>query len=124
MKISSLTLQSYFCNNIARVSELVVRRYGALSIGTLSLSLSLFKLNLMIQPRIYYNYFFLSHCQHFLGALKKNLHTNADDNNSVPAEMYKYGTQYWACAISGIIVSDTINYSTLHTANKNETCWN
>jgi hypothetical protein len=23
----------------------------------------------------------------------------------VPAEMYKYGTQYWACAISGIIVS-------------------
>ena len=50
------------------------------------------KLNLLIRHRIYCNYLFLSH---------KNY------SHSVPSEMYKFGTQYWACAISGIIVNFT-----------------
>lgn len=32
-------------------------------------------------------------------------------NKRVPAEMYKHGTQYWACVFSGIIVS---RYSNFH----------
>lgn len=28
----------------------------------------------------------------------------------VPAEMYKYGIQYWACVISGIVVTLALVY--------------
>lgn len=31
-------------------------------------------------------------------------HISATTLLGVPAEIYKYGTQYWVCAISGIVV--------------------
>ncbi|CAG9809480.1 unnamed protein product [Chironomus riparius] len=37
-------------------------------------------------------------------------HISATTLLGVPAEMYKYGTQYWACAISGLVVTVSVCY--------------